>query len=112
MPGGINSIPSFLQGFFGDNPGVAYAGSLANASRSAGRGGNSAFNQYYRGRGNEVYGEYVESYGRDLLGGGAGDQTYVDYLASYPWLKNFYTLSPAQRGETPTRFTPRVRYSG
>ncbi len=99
---------SFLQGFLEDNPRVLYLGALNVAGKNT---TSNAFKEYFRGQAGNIYDEYLGEIGSRALMGAPPTQTYTDYLADYPWLKNFQKLSPAQRGEQPARFAPRVRYN-
>ena len=99
---------SFLQGFLEDNPNVLYLGSLELAGKNR---TSNAFKEYFRGQTGNIYNQYLGQIGSRALMGAVPSQTFTDYLVDYPWLKNFQKLSPAQRGEQPTRFAPRLSYN-
>lgn len=106
---------SFLQGFLPsewmeNDPSVLYLGALELAGKNR---TSNAFKEYFRGQTGNIYNQYLGQIGSRALMGAAPSKTagFTDYLADYPWLKNFQKLSPAQRGEQPARFAPRLRYN-
>ena len=103
MPLGSNPS-SFLSAFYDGTPTEQFYASIPQT-------GNTAMKEYFRGQSNRIYGDYTAAYGRGLQSGQAIG-LYPDYLKDFPWLQNFYNQSPSARGETPTRYAPRVRYSG
>ena len=99
---------SFLQGFLEDKPNLLYLGSLELAGRNR---TSNAFKEYFRGQTGNIYNQYLGKLGSRALMGAVPKQSFTDYLVDYPWLKKFQALSPAQRGEQPARFAPRLRYN-
>ena len=101
-------MASFLSGFrdiLDYDPELAFFGAIPQT-------GTTPFQNYYSGRFGNIYDKFLGAQGRALWSGRNPVKTFPDYLENFPWLQNFQALSPTQRGETPARFAPSVRFAG
>jgi|TARA_R110002153_G_scaffold33647_8_gene101363 hypothetical protein len=112
------ALTPFLKDFLEANPNQAgvqaaipVAGDFGGSGRTASIAGSNQFQEYWRGQAGNVYNQYLGEFARNPVAsaakGGLGG-----YLERFPWLTKFQDLSPASRGEQPTRYAPRVRWSG
>lgn len=61
--------------------------------------GTNTFLDYFKSRYSDMYGNYMGQLGRQALGGYAPTLNFEDYLKDFPFLKEWYSMSPASRGE-------------
>jgi len=88
-------------GFARDNPQAMYNAFIPK--------GSSSFMDYFRNQYGNVYGKYMGQLGGQALSGQAPTLNFEDYLKDFPFLKEWWSQSPASRGErTPTGMTWRV----
>ena len=96
------ALTPFLKDFLEANPNQAGVQAAIPVAGDFGGSGRTAGNVY-----NQYLGEFARNPVASAAKGGLGG-----YLERFPWLTKFQDLSPASRGEQPTRYAPRVRWSG
>jgi hypothetical protein len=106
-------ITPFLKGFLEDNQNaVGIQAAIPTASnyggapyRRGGIAGSNRFQEYWRGQAGNVYNQYLSTFARNP------SSELTSFLDEYDWLKGFQDRSPSARGESPSRYAPRVRFS-
>ncbi len=102
--------PSFLEGFFEDNPRLAILGSIPQAGDVRGQrrvssvAGRPAFQNFWRGQTGDIFDQYLQQFAR------RPQTTVTGFLENFPWLERFGELSPSARGESPALHAPRIRF--
>ena len=99
---------SFLSAFLEDNPNMLYQ---AMRPQQQGAGMGRSFMDYWRGQQGNVWEDYLGSLGRTALGGEIPTQSYQSYLTGLPWMQRWQQMSPGQRKERPSLFSPRLRWN-
>jgi len=61
--------------------------------------GNKNFLDYLMSQYGSTYGKYMGQLGKQALSGQAPSLNFEDYLSSYPFMQQWYSLNPSQRGE-------------
>lgn len=93
----VNKPNIWNTDFLEDNPDFAY-GAYA-PQRGADFGGEPrSFFDYYQNRQPQLQQEYIGQLGRTARGGDPPVASNVDFLANYPWMARWLSLSPDQRG--------------
>lgn len=90
-----------MTSFLGENPQIAYQSRLAGMTPQMNRFLSS---KYY-----DVYGQYQAQQGLQARRGEIPTGDFSSFLGKYPWLQQYYSYSPYQRGFNPSTFSPAVR---
>jgi hypothetical protein len=61
--------------------------------------GNRNFYDYFKNQYGNVYGNYMGQLGQQALSGQAPTLNFEDYLSNFPFMQQWYSLNPSQRGE-------------
>ena len=96
-------MPIDWSGFLGENPMAAYMGRMPQF-------GTPNVRSFYEGAFNPVYNRYLGMLGQGVMAGETPTTQFSDWLKNYPWLEEFYKMSPYQRGENKQLFAPRARW--
>lgn len=99
----------FLTGFGRDilnaSPEDAFFGRVS-------RLGSNRVQEHFRGQFGDIYDQFIGSQGNDFFFDRAPQfLEFPDYLENFDFQNTFNLLSPAARGETPSRFAPRIQFS-
>jgi len=95
---------NFFEDWLEDDPEVLYRGLVPqNVTRP--------FLNYFNSQFGNVYGDYLGGLGRTALSGQEPTQSFGNYLEQFPFMKRWQDLTSQERGETPGRFAPRLRWS-
>ena len=96
--------------FLEDFPDIAYEAYRPNQLTGF-EGAPPTFFDYFQNRQAQVGREYLGQLGTQARAGQAPTTTNVDFLANYPWMQRFLSLSPQQRGAQSSMFAPRARWN-
>ena len=66
--------------------------------------------KYFQSQLPNVLNQYLGQLGRAVRGGGEPTQEFADYLSQYPWMQEYQTQTPQQRGQDNSRFNPWTRW--
>ncbi len=61
--------------------------------------GNQNFLDYWKSQYGNQYGNYMGQLGRQALSGNAPTLNFEDYLSQFPFMQQWYSMNPSQRGE-------------
>lgn len=87
-----------MSSFLGENPQIAYQSSLTGMAPQRRRfWGDKYF---------DVYGQYQGQQGAQ---GGIPTGDFSSFLGNYPWLQEYQSYSPYQRGVNYSRYSPATR---
>ena len=96
--------------FLEDFPDIAYQAYRPNQLTGF-EGAPPTFFDYFQNRQAQVGQEYLGQLGAQARAGQPPTATNVDFLANYPWMQRFLSLSPQQRGSQSSLFAPRARWN-
>ncbi len=104
------ATPTFLQGFGRDildfDPELAFFGAISQI-------GNTRLQEHFRGQFGNIYDRFLGTQGRDLsFNRDLRFKALPDFLEGFDFQREFQSLSPSARGESPARFAPSVRFAG
>uniref|UniRef100_A0A6H1ZZX0 Uncharacterized protein n=1 Tax=viral metagenome TaxID=1070528 RepID=A0A6H1ZZX0_9ZZZZ len=57
------------------------------------------FTDYFKGQYGNVYGDYMGELSRMAMQGQPPSMNFEDYLTNYPFLREWWSLGPGQRGQ-------------
>lgn len=60
--------------------------------------GSNSFANYSKNKFGNVYGDYMGQLGKMALKGQEPNLSFYDYMQNYPFMKDWYSMSPSQRG--------------
>ena len=66
--------------------------------------------RYFQQNFQDTYNQYLGALGQQLRGGGTGDLTFQDYLATDPWTSRYAQLPQSTRGVNTGMYSPRTRF--
>ena len=72
--------------------------------------GTPSFQNYWQRQQSKIMNEYEGALGKQALGGQPPSLGFGDFLSSYPWQSQWYSMSPASRGLNTGRFAPGVQW--
>ena len=91
------------KAFGEENPDILYAAMRPQQ-------GSLNFLDWARNLYPKVSTDYLGTQTRTGLAGGTPDWSFANWLKPYPFLRQYQSLSPQQRGENPQSFAPRTRW--
>ena len=93
-----------------DFPEIAYQAYRPNRLTDF-AGAPKTFFDYWQNRQPQVGREYAGALGAQARQGQPPTLMNVDFLADYPWMQRWLSLTPEQRGVQDARFAPRARWN-
>lgn len=93
MPYNFNLTPSnpYLP-FMQETPQAMYNAFIPQSN-------NLNFLDYFRNKYSDIYGNYMGQLGKQALSGNAPTMQFEDYLSQFPFMHQWYSMNPSQRGE-------------
>jgi len=67
--------------------------------------------KYYQNQFQKIQDEFMGKQAQQVLGGGAPNLGFVDFLKNYNWNQNYQGLPPQERGQDNARFNPFTRWN-
>ena len=98
MPNNTNPWQYWLE----DYPSALY-GAMTPA-------GSPSFADYWQGQQSKVFGKYQTALGKQAIAGQPPSLGFGEFLGNYPWMQQWYGLSPSQRGLNLGRLAPGLQW--
>lgn len=91
-----------LSAWLGDNPQAVFQRSLSGMSPQMSR--------FFSSNYNDIYGKYMGTQAAQAAGGEMPSGDFGGFLQNYPWLQQYYSYTPYQRGFSQARMAPTTRF--
>jgi len=66
--------------------------------------------KYFQSQFSNIQNQYLGQLGQQIRGGGEPNLQFTDFLAQYPWMQQYQSQTPQQRGQDSSRYNPWTRW--